>query len=186
MVEPPEHDQGRHDQRARGIAEPPRDPDRAQVAPLREAAPHERGRADRSAHRRSQDPRERRELEDGARLIEDPQAAGEAPDEMGAEKSLEGVSHGDSQGRGRSARRGDVDEERPEQHGRPDAGAQEEKRRERDPRRGPDGRRAGVHRGEPEPDLSRDHIGRGDEEIREDVLPARAGNLHDGSVLVPG
>ena len=105
--------------------------------------------------------------------------------EVGSERSLERVPHGDPERGGRGARGGDVHDEGPEQHGGPDPESHDEECRERDPGRGPDRGGAGVLGGEAEPDLPRDHVGHGDDDEGEDVPSARAGNAHERSVLGP-
>src|SRR6266850_2530898 len=174
-LEPPEQGDGCHDESARGVSEPPGQPDGPEIAPCREPTQGKRCDADRGAHRGTQHPCKDRELEDIVRLLENTGATGESADEVAPEQSFQCVPCRDAQRGSRISRRRNVDEERPEQHGRPDAITENKERRERDSSRGPNRRSARVHEREAQPYLSREQIDRGDPEAGYEAREEPAG-----------
>ena len=154
----PEKDQRGHDEVTGGVAEPPRQPDGAVVAPARESAQRQAGHADGGADGRAQKAGEADEEEDAPDAIEDVPTAREAIHQLGAEQALERIAQRDRERRRDRARGTDVDEEGAHEDDRPDAQAQNEKGGQRDARRGPDRRGAGVQEGKVQPELAGQEI----------------------------
>jgi hypothetical protein len=116
----PQYQDRPDDERAHGIPEPPREPDRVQIVPVDAAAERQAGRADRRAQAGGDERREHHELEHVPRPIEDVAPVREEPHEVGAEPALERVADRDAdRGEDRTGRR-DVHEEGADQDGRPD------------------------------------------------------------------
>ena len=150
----PQDDGRRHEQRARHVAQGPRDPDRADVGPRRVAGEHEARDADRGADRGAPAATAvaNAKMSRGRSNARRPPA--QPLDEPGAEQGLERVAERDAERGGHRARGGHVDHEGPDRHRRPRPAAQEQERGEGDPGGRPHRGGARVDGGEEQAELA--------------------------------
>ena len=149
----PGQDDRRDEQVARGIAHPPRPPERSKRRPRLEPADAQTGDADRRAHGGAH----QRAAHDQPERIAKPVRRVARPDEATHDKrrsdGFEGVARGDAEGHERRLVVGDVRDEGAEKHAGPRVDAQDDERGERQSGRRPDERHliGGVRHREAEP-----------------------------------
>ncbi len=157
-VADPEDQEGGKDQSAARVTEPPGEPDLVEVAPRRVTSERKAGDADGRADGAAQQGGEPGKLEDVLAAVERPRPVGVAIDEKRGEQPFQRVARGDPERGRHRAGRADVHDECARKDRGPDAVPERQKRRERDPRRGPDGRGASVDEREREAELAGDDI----------------------------
>ena len=123
----PEHDEGREDEIAGGIAQPPGQPDGPELRPRNVPAECQAREPDGGADGRARQGGEPHEREDVARAIEHRRAIRQAADEVRPHQRLQRIARRDPQRRPYRPRRGDVrhgtlQRRWPARHGRPAPG----------------------------------------------------------------
>ena len=155
-VTSPEDQEGGDHHDARGVAEPPRQPDGREAMPARMVTEREAQHADRRADRGAHESREDRELHDAAHPVEGVPPVRELRHEEGAEEGFERMAEGDAERRPREPHGRGGHQEGPQEEGGPHPIAPQQHRRQRDARGRPHHGRVCAGEGEQEPELPGD------------------------------
>ena len=140
----PQHDDGREQERARGITHPPGRPDRGKVPGPNEPAEPQRRDADRRADQRGRSDTDQCELRHLTGAVEGARPAAPSLDEPAADDRLEGIAERDGERRCEGARCRGIGDQRSGEHARPDAIAEQQHHGQGEPGWRPHGTGTGV------------------------------------------
>jgi len=156
---PPEEQEGSDNDRAGGVAQPPRGPDGPVLGPVRESAQGQGDHADGCAHCRADYSCEESKFKNILCPLQSLLAASKAAYQVAADHPFEGVSNGDAGRSCHGTRRGQIHQQCPGQDDGPDAVAESQEGRECDPSARPDRGHACMYKGEFQPKFPCDEIG---------------------------
>ena len=160
----PEDQEGGHQDVARGIPEPPREPDGARIAPRGEAREDQAAHADGGAYHGADHGGQEEELDHFLAVHEGMPSGGEAPDQVDAEDRFERIAGRDAERCRHGAGRRDIGHEGSDEDAGPHPASQQEQRGQGDSRGRPHRGGAGMHQGQLQPQLGRSHVQGGEQE----------------------